>query len=469
MGGLSLFARQVGRRQHGLNSLGFTGAAMLAANPLLLWDAGFQLSFAATLGLIVYATPWSEALENWLGRHLPPQAARKLAGPVSEYFLLTLAAQLTTFPILLYHFQRISWVSLPANLAILPAQPPIMILGGLAVLFGTAWAPLGQFTAYLVWPFTAYTIRMVEWIALFSQAGAVGQVSLIWIFGYYLLLLSVTLFYTPKWKERIPKLKPTLALAGLLVLTVLVWQAALSAPDGELHVYILDAGEGAAVLVQTPQGRYVLIGGGSSPIRQSDSLGRILPLFHRKLDLLVVPATSKRFTASLPETIGRFPPMQTFWAGDPGESTQAEELYTQLYIERIPVNLAADGARVNLGDGVWLEVLSVSEAGISLLLTWQDFSLLLPYDCDLIINASRSFSPGQVSALVISRDAIELAPLEDWFSRFHPELIVVSQQGGEISQVNGDGSELPFLQTDRVGWVHLRTDGISLWASVEDN
>lgn len=57
MGGLSLFARTVGRRQDGLNSLALVAAGMVLSNPLVLWDAGFQLSFTATLGLIFYADP----------------------------------------------------------------------------------------------------------------------------------------------------------------------------------------------------------------------------------------------------------------------------------------------------------------------------------------------------------------------------------------------------------------------------
>jgi len=52
MGGLSIFARQVGRQQHGLNSLGFVAAVTALFNPHVLWDISFQLSFMATLGLI---------------------------------------------------------------------------------------------------------------------------------------------------------------------------------------------------------------------------------------------------------------------------------------------------------------------------------------------------------------------------------------------------------------------------------
>jgi competence protein ComEC len=467
MGGLSLFARQVGRRQHGLNSLAFTAAVMLAFNPLLLWDAGFQLSFAATLGLIVYAAPWTEAIENLLARRLPPQAARRLAGPASEYFLLTLAAQLTTFPILVCHFQRVSWVSLPANLLILPAQPPVMILGGIAVLLGLVWAPLGQLGAYLVWPFVAYTIRMVEWIAGFSQASAVGQVSPLFVFGYYLVLFLATVFFSPEWKQRLPKLKPALVLAGLLVLTVLVWQAALAAPDGELHAYILDVGDGAAVLIQTPQGRCLLIGGGSSTIRLSDSLGRMLPLFHRQLDLLVVPSTDKQYAAALPEVVSRFPPRSVYWAGLPGASRPAEELYAYLHLEHIPVEGIAQGARIDLGDSARLEVLFSSEQETIVLLAWKNFRLLIPYYWEEPAEAAIRLSGLEpVSVLVISGDTLGV-PLVEWFSAVRPELVVISRQTRDAALPPEQESGFPVLSTDQVGWVHLLTDGESLWLTVE--
>jgi competence protein ComEC len=62
MGGLALFARQVGRRQAGLNSLAGVAAVMAMFNPQILGDAGFQLSFGATLGLVLYAEPLSRGL-----------------------------------------------------------------------------------------------------------------------------------------------------------------------------------------------------------------------------------------------------------------------------------------------------------------------------------------------------------------------------------------------------------------------
>ena len=89
----------------------------------------------------------------------------KLAGPVGEYGLTTLAAQVTLLPVLLSLFRQLPLTSLVVNPLILPAQPPLMLLGGLALGLGLIYPPLGQAAAALTWPFTAYSIRVVELFA----------------------------------------------------------------------------------------------------------------------------------------------------------------------------------------------------------------------------------------------------------------------------------------------------------------
>src|SRR6185295_18740137 len=118
--------------------------------------------------------------------------AERFAELFSEFVLLTLAAQLTTIPIMAYHFQRISLVSFIANPFILPAQPAVMILGGLAVLLSLAWFPLGQIAAWVAWPFVVYTVRIVE---LFDRVPHgtlfLGKLSIWFVIVVYTLLLSV--------------------------------------------------------------------------------------------------------------------------------------------------------------------------------------------------------------------------------------------------------------------------------------
>jgi competence protein ComEC len=193
MGGLSIFARQVGRRQHGLNTLAFTAAVMALFNPQVLWDIGFQLSVAATLGLVLYAEPLSQAFKRVASRYIPQETAERLARPVGEYFLFTLAAQLLTLPLLAYHFRSISLVALIANPVILPAQPPVMVLSGIAVILGLVYQPLGQLAGYLALPFVTYTIRVVEFFARIPQG--------VFYLGEVALPLILLFFRPPVWLD----------------------------------------------------------------------------------------------------------------------------------------------------------------------------------------------------------------------------------------------------------------------------
>ena len=473
MGGLSLFGGQIGRRQHGLNSLAFTAGLMAAFNPNLLWDVGFQLSFTATLGLVLYAEPWTQAFEGWLGRWLTAEKAQKVAAPVSEYFLLTLAAQLTTLPILAYHFQRLSLVSLPANLVILPAQPPVMILGGAAVLLGAVFAPLGQLVAYLVWPFLAYTIRVVAWFARWQQGTfVVDQFHPLWVAVFFIGLLSVTFFWEPVKAAVRSNLKPASLLIGLSIPTILVWQVVLSAPDGRLHVTFLDVGRGEAILIQTPEGRRVLIGGGESVSRLSEGLGRELPLFQRKLDLLVVADVENEHLAALPGVLERHPPAQVWWAGDAQDTRSARELSAALAEKHITVEEMYAGQVLALGQGAALEVLAVGEQGAALLLRWEGFWVLLPLGIapdQLTADPVRTAAQGSTAVLLPAGGAVEANPAA-WLAGLHPNMVVLSVEagGGLPDQETLEALEGAFiLRTDHQGWIELVTDGGQVWLYVE--
>ena len=133
MGGIYLLTnRLMGRPNFAVASLFLAGIVMTAVNPFTLWDAGFQLSFAATLSLMLYATPFTEWTEERLQRWLTTDLVQKVMSVLNEAVIITLAAQILTLPLLVAYFQQLSLISLPANAFILPAQPGVMLWGGLA-------------------------------------------------------------------------------------------------------------------------------------------------------------------------------------------------------------------------------------------------------------------------------------------------------------------------------------------------
>ena len=153
-----------------LKSLLVSAIVLSLINPLILWDVGFQLSFVATLGLIVLVPPLERTTFDLLQRRLRTEHIGLTMALLSELLIITLAAQIITGPLIIYHFGRFSLVSLLSNLAILPVQPPIMGLGALATLLGMVSLPLGQLAGWLVWLPLSWSVWIVELTARLPYA-----------------------------------------------------------------------------------------------------------------------------------------------------------------------------------------------------------------------------------------------------------------------------------------------------------
>jgi len=481
MGTLALFAKQVGRRQVALNTLLAVAAAMCVWNPLYVWDVGFQLSFFATLGLILYATPFSEFANRLIVKYFPASAAEKFAELFSEFVLLTLAAQVTTIPIMAYHFQRISLVSFIANPFILPPQPAVMILGGLAVLLSHIWFFAGQVAAWITWPFVAYTIRMVE---LFDRVPHgtlfLGNLSIWFVVLFYAALLSVTLGWS-SFKEWIQsfgrdqlKFPAGTGLVILIIGLLLVWRAAAAIPDGRLHITFLDVGSADAVLLQTPAGKYVLVNGGPSVTTLSDELGRRVPAFNRKLDWLVVAATDEEQVAALPRVLERYPPDAVLWSGNAQASFSSLVLKEYLTVNKIFVTDAEAGQELDLGDGGILKVLTVGPRGSVLLIEYKNFRTLLPVGIsfEALDELQDGASVGPVSVLSLADSGYAVSNPPEWIINLNPELAVLSvdaadQNGMPDGEVLDALTGYSLLRTDESGWIEITTNGDQMWVNVE--
>jgi len=481
MGSLALFAKQIGRRQAALNTLLAVALGMTIINPLFLWDVGFQLSFFATLGLILYADPFSQFANKIIVKYFPSSAAEKFAELFSEFVLLTLAAQVTTIPIMAYHFQRISLVSFLANPFILPAQPAVMILGGLAVLLSLVWFPLGQIAAWLTWPFVVYTIRLVE---LFDRVphGTIflGELSIWFVILFYAALFSVT-FGWPQlttWfqainRDRI-KVPIGTALVVMLLALLLVWRAAAAVPDNFLHVTFLDVGSADAVLIKTPTGKHVLINGGPSVTTLSDELGRRLPTFNRKLDWLVIAGTEENDVAALPRVIERYPPDTVLWSGNTQASFSSGVLNEYLSSSDIEVVNAEPDQSLELGDGATLRVLTAGPRGTILLIEWENFRTLLPIGMsfEALDELGDGSAVGAVNVLLLADAGYAASNPTEWISNLNPELVLLSvdaadENGMPDREVLESIKDFELLRTDQNGWIDITTDGTRMWVNVE--
>lgn len=480
MGILSLLASQIGRRQSGINSLVFVAALMALFEPDILWDVSFQLSFAATLGLVLYALPLNEWAVRQLTRLMQAETAQRFGNLISEWTLFTLAAQLTTLPILLYHFRHLSLIAFLVNPLILPVQPAVMVGGGIAMFLTLIYAPLGQLAAFLVLPLVTYTIRMVEWsAALPSSAVRFSSIPLYGVAIFYLALFTLTKTHQ-KLRPLFGELKP-LPLVGLLaLLTVSIWQTALYAPDGRLHLTLLDVSRPSqsseALLIQTPNGRSVLINGGDSASRLLDALDSWLPLANRRLDWVVIAGARQTQIGAVGELIERGRVANLWWAIPQAQNSAATAIQRAAKESQVSLHLAQMGQSLDLGEGARLSLIAKGERGAAFLLKWQRFRAFLPFGLDSELR-NQVLESGQLrpAALwLLANNGSSWYNPPQFLYRLQPQLIWLSVAQGDwyglphaetIQSLQG----YTLLRTDLHGWIHLQTDGEHLWVEVEMN
>jgi competence protein ComEC len=471
MGGMAILARQLGRRSHGLTSLAFAGAAMAAADPWTVWDIGFQLSFAATLGLILYADPLQSGTESLLQRMIPRERARSLASVASEVLLMTLAAQITTLPVILFHFNSLSLSALLVNPLVLSVQPMVMIAGGSALLAGMAWLPAGRALAWAGWAPTAYTIRVVEWGAGFAGLFLpTGSIHPVWIAGYYLALFGGTVLKARnmlphwEWGKQASERIAAAALPFLAAGAFLAWGAYFHRPDGRLHLTMLPTG-GEALILRTPSGGAVLIDGGGDPNLVIAGLGRILGFGRQRLDWIVVGSAAAESAAGLAEVAARFDIGGVLLpAGADRNGRMLAPFLARCGEHNVPVYEAGDGYRLDLGAGAGLRVVALGKTGMILAVEYGAARWLILDGLDDEINR-RMLSQGRVPQAQVALFPLAIkktADLSDWLGAIRPAAGL-----WPFAQDLGWPEGTDLLRTDVHGWIELATDGVGLWVRTE--
>lgn len=372
MSGLALFGRLIGRTSSGLNALAFSAALLCLFNPTLPQDVSFQLSVMATLGLILYAGPLQDHLAGALLQRWQAPWVRRLAGWLGEYLLVTLAAQITTLPVLLAHFRRLSLSLLLANPLILPAQPALMILGGLSVIVGLLAPTFGQVLAWLAWPLAAYSNRLVLALSQWSLASiTLPPFDLSSVLVYYALLLALTL----AWRREIlrPLLRSSILVSGLAAATLLAWNLALFRPDGRLHLILFNLPQSQAILLRAPDGHTILIDSAASANALDARLSQYLPVMARHLDAIIVTTPRATYLQGLPLTLQRYPTEALYWAVDK-PPTRIREAVSGLNLTQ---KALSPGSALQIGPGLTLEILPPQDEQPPLLLRYGDLRLLL--------------------------------------------------------------------------------------------
>lgn len=337
---------------------GAMGAALLLLVVLdssRVASAGFQLSFAGVAGLVAWCGPMSKGLQRLalraFGRRCPQELALGLASGV--------AATLATLPIVAWHFERVSLVGIPATIAATPF---------------VAWALVGSIVSLaldFVWPAAAaFMAGGVGWTLAWLDAGATFAASLPWASiwttrstvaaGSSGLLTAWLVARHPRVHGRARRL----LVAGYVVSGALGWPLLVTWQSrGSAEVLMIDVGQGDAIALRGPEGRWVLVdagppaAGGAGDSGAHPVVRALARRGVRRLDALVLTHPHLDHIGGAEAVLRTFDVAVVYDPGFPAPSAEYLEVLELAESKGIPWRAARGGERLEIG-GLLIDILA---------------------------------------------------------------------------------------------------------------
>jgi competence protein ComEC len=503
MTALALVASTMGRERDPAVALAAAALGLMAASPRVLFDVGFQLSFAATWGLL-YLAPTLAAIAGPSAQVAPgsppgagaaaPLAAPRAARAAQRALALAVAgltaslgAQVAVAPLLALHFQSLPAAGLLANALALPIVA-LLVPAGFALLAVALALPAGggallgllrPATAALVW--IADRTSALPWAVVTTPPVPVAAAAVA-----YVALGAAVAIARGTWRP--PRAARTAGVAAALAATAL-WLAVASRPPAVLVLTVLDVGQGDAILIQSPSGRVALVDAGGEVYAAATGRDvgrqRVVPALRRagvrRVDVVALSHPHEDHVGGLPAVVENFPVGVVLDPGVPHPSPAYLRLLDVIHGGRIPYRIARAGLEVDLGAGVRLAVLYPPEVppsldddpvharGLVARLRYGGFAALLAGDVEdgvedylrargtvlesVVLKVGHhgsrtSTSPAFVAA-VRPKIAVISVGADNVHGHPHPAVLEVLQRAG-----------VRVYRTDRHGAVRLESDGL---------
>ncbi len=524
MGSVYLASLAFGRQRGSLAPLGVAAALMVAVSPSILYSISFQLSFAAIAGIAAFSDTFGDGLrppiERLIGRRSLLRAP--LAG-ITDMLGLSLAATITTVPLIAFHFERVSTLGIPVSVLTLPVLPFLIVGNAGAALVGLASAAFAMPFGWVAWGAGAYLSGVVTLLARLPGASIdISSIAGAAVVGYYSALLlaygirvmfptSVRTMLRNIGGMRSPTISPRavgssrqaakMSRSGRIAIWLLVpaafaaslvWSQALT-NDDRLHVMFFDVGQGDAIFIETPGGRQVVVDGGSNPLLMTRLLGERMRFNDRHIDIVAATHPNSDHIGGLAQVLERYDVgavLERRIEYDSGAYEAWARLVDAEEAKGARVIEASAGQVITLDGDVRIEVLGppptllggtesdADNASLVLRLVYGEVSILLTGD--IFSDAERALLASGAAldsdVLKVPHHGSESSSTRDFLSAVSPATAVISVGEGNsyghphvnvVERLREYVDDGMLFQTAERGTVEFISDGETLWVRTE--
>ncbi len=267
---LNLLANILIRKTESINNLIIASFFILIYNPLAVINIGFLLSFAGTIGIIVF----SKGINKFLEKYIKIKT-------FSEIISLNLSAQIMIFPITLYFFNSFSLVGILANLLIIPVIT-LLTFSGISILFSSLVSMrISKIISLVINLITNYILAVIKSLEYLGFLNLSMPTPKIWMLAVYYIFVYLEysnfkienqnyISRVSESKNNLFKLKALKILQVLICVIIGVNVLLKFLPRNYTEITAIDVGQGDAFLIVTEKGKRILIDGGGSETSDYD-------------------------------------------------------------------------------------------------------------------------------------------------------------------------------------------------------
>ncbi|MDD4495853.1 MAG: DNA internalization-related competence protein ComEC/Rec2 [Eubacteriales bacterium] len=346
-----------------ITSIAAAALLLVLHNPFTLLDVGFQLSFTATLSLVLFSQQILSVLKTL-----------KVFGKLNELIAATLAAQLGVIPISIYHFNSFSAISLLSNIIVVPLTGLVTVLGMCIAVIGQFLMPLASLISYFNCTLLSFILYVTDLSAKMPFSSThMRTPSAFMIFLWYFMLFVLC--------SELQPMRKAFVFSASLILAVAVY--ALTPLPG-LEIIHFDVEFGDSALITTGDGQAILIdAGGSSLSGSSEGEKVIIPYLRHKgigrLDLIIATHAHNDHIGGLKDVIVGIKTERMAVSPLMLENEVMDDLTTVCRLRGTEVIVLSKGDRIWINEHIRLDILYPGTGGNDYSLNNQSLVIKLSY------------------------------------------------------------------------------------------
>lgn len=392
-----ILASMFHKKAHVLTSISISLLIILIINPYFILDIGLQLSYGGTVGIVlIYPILKKHKNKKEDKSRKVKKIIYKIKDKIIDTILITISANLIIFPIVLFHYNTMSFTFIISNLLISPIIGIIIILGFISVFVSYIISPISKIMFFVLQMFLNLLIQIAHFCAELPLSKVYFPTPKIYVIILYYLFLTYIILVKNKIIAA-KKINKKIFISFMII--VIILNLILNFIPKTFTISFIDVGQGDSMLVSTPKGKNILIDGGGSRDEATFDVGRqtLIPyLLNRgitKLDYILISHFDSDHVGGILSVLEELKVEKVIICKQE-ENENYKKFKEIIKNKKIKVYIVKKGDKLKIEENISLNILwpkderikenAINNNSIVAKLNYQNFSILLTGDIEKV-------------------------------------------------------------------------------------